>query len=70
MSGQRFTADFKQLLRTTVITGIDQIVCGDPGCMGPLFSIVVEDGNGHLRCNDCGRDTVEFVLPVQDSARN
>jgi hypothetical protein len=59
----KFHADFKQLLRTAAITGIDQIVCGGPGCMEPLFRIVVEDGEGRLRCAVCDRVSVVFVLP-------
>ncbi len=68
---EKFRSKFEQLIRTSALTGVDQIVCGDPLCMGALFRFVVESDAGLLRCNDCGRVSVTFDIANRvDPARN
>lgn len=63
-------AKIEQLIRTSDITGIDTVACGDQACQGQLFRFKIEDGEGKLRCYGCGRVAVIFKMDTYRPERN
>jgi hypothetical protein len=67
----RFISRFENLIRTSEITGVDRIVCGDPACLWERYRLVIVDGEGHLICDRCERVSVVFEIPsARDAGRN